>query len=61
VSLKGLIRLDPQRALGLNGFKQTEALLELLVVKHLVIFVHKLDTVLRYHVSDGSVNFWDLE
>ena len=61
MSLKGLIRLDPQRALSLDGFEQTEALLELLVIKHMVIFVHKLDTVLRYHVSDGPINLWDLE
>ena len=61
MSLKWLIGRDPQRALCLDRFDQIKSLLELLVVKHLVIFVHKLDTVLRYHVSDGPVDLWDLE
>ena len=61
MSLERLIRRDSQRALSLDGLDQTEALLELLVIKDLVIFVHELDTVLRDHISDGPVDLRDLE
>ena len=61
MSLEWLIRRDPQRTFSLDGLDKTEALLELLVIKDLVIFVHKLNTVIRDHISDGPVDLRDLE